>query len=343
MAVGLAAILGCRPDLAHAPEVEQQPQFASITGYAVNDISPPNAISAIAYTVGDRGWIAGTASDATQSYGWVRTPTGNYRMLGTLPGYPVAVPRSVNSYGDVAGELWTANGSASIAVFWPQNMPPVVIGVPGLYPVLGTDLNDNQVVVGAGVTSLTPPFVFHAYIWTYQHQQGTDLGTYGGTSARATGINSAGDIVGWLGVSSTQRYAFVHRVGQNPKQLVYGSNADGIAVGVNNTGTVMTMENNAGTGSLLGIEWNAGNTIAEKWLSAGEINAVNRNASAVLASTTQSWVHFSHGSTLALPGLPGGLGQTGFDLNGSEWVVGTARNSAGADRAILWLPYQSRD
>ena len=55
-------------------------------------------------------------------------------------------------------------------------------------------INDSGQVVGRSYTSSSYPFATHAFL--YSNGVMTDLGTLGGTSSEAYGINAGGQVVG---------------------------------------------------------------------------------------------------------------------------------------------------
>ena len=68
------------------------------------------------------------------------------------------------------------------------------------------DINASQVIVGcAALTDV----VSHAYR-ARESMALEDLGTLGGSSSCAEGINDAGEIVGWADLANGQAHAFVH-------------------------------------------------------------------------------------------------------------------------------------
>ncbi|WP_029000124.1 hypothetical protein [Azohydromonas australica] len=167
--------------------------------------SPPVSanLAQPAYTVHELGSVEGGMSDARsvssngKAAGYVTfNIDGSFRPalfeLGKLP-VPIYTDgpgkaTGVNALGEVVG--WYMQGAATQAFRWKGNtLTPL--------PTLGGSsyaaaINDRSEIVGWSEVS---PGVVHA---AYFHAgKVVDLGTWGGVSAQATGINENGDIVGF--------------------------------------------------------------------------------------------------------------------------------------------------
>lgn len=344
--LALVAAAGCQPERGLAPGEPSQARRvkASVVGYTLTDITPPNATYAYATAVSDRGWIGGGAFDPVKgSYGWTRSSGGVYRMLTSIPGFPLVSVEAINDYGEVAGTVWAANGSSSRAMFWPAAGAPLQIYVSGVFAFRALALNNHGFVVGTAFATTPTSGPRHGFVWDRHTQIGTDLGTMGGAASDAVNINTGGDIAGCVTLANGLRRAYVKPLGQSEQLLVYNTTLDACAVGVTDQGTTMVYESNGS--SRAGVEWSAGYHLVDKWTPAGEIYDVNRYATSLtidlsFPGPSRPSVHYSQGGFLVLPPITSGYPAYAAELNASDWVVGQAYHRGTRDyRAVLWLPY----
>jgi len=97
---------------------------------------------------------------------------------------------AVNEWGQVAADACTSPGDAFI---WFNGhmtvLPPLTVWSNGAH-----DINDQGIAVGNGYLNDSFPYQFHAALW--QNSTVTDLGTLGGLTSFADGVNEKGEIVG---------------------------------------------------------------------------------------------------------------------------------------------------
>lgn len=141
--------------------------------------SQVNAVSPNGYAT---GWVY-TINQPTQAVRW--NPDGSFTLLPALPGGGQAMGLAVNRHGDVAGHAEV--GRDSYAVRWHRD---------GKLTKLGSNsyllsINDNGSVVGT--------VDYKATFWSATDEQRTFPWPEGEYIGRITGINNAGEIVGYTG------------------------------------------------------------------------------------------------------------------------------------------------
>jgi probable HAF family extracellular repeat protein len=176
---------------------------AATAGNATPISAPAENPARPGYTVHELGSVEGGLSDARsvssngKAAGYVTfNIDGSFRPalfeLGKLP-VPIYTDgpgkaTGVNAGGEVVG--WYAQGAATQAFRWKNNTLTTL-------PTLGGSswaaaINDRSEIVGW--SEVSPGVVHAAYFYAGKVR---DLGTWGGLSAQATGINANGDIVGF--------------------------------------------------------------------------------------------------------------------------------------------------
>lgn len=152
------------------------------------------------------GWSVAPATSATSSvrpFWWRRvnatTPPAMVDLLPGLPGTGTAT--DLNEFGYAVGTFTAANTGQTrgFIVGGPLTVVPPVVFIPPLSGGTSTAaaaINDQNWVVGwsNAALSATGPMATRAILW--RQGQTTDLGTLGGRSSQATGVNGGGSIVG---------------------------------------------------------------------------------------------------------------------------------------------------
>lgn len=179
----LAAIALIALSLPCAAAQDQEPRFA------VHDLGAVEEGASFARAVSSNGKAAGYVFFSIH---------GQYRPAMFEPGQlPTAIytdgpgaATGINAAGEVVG--WYLQGDLQQAFRWKHNVLEVLPTLLGGETVAAA-INDSSEIVGWSLG--LEPYGLHAV--HYRNGKLTDLGTWGGVSARATAINSKGDIVGF--------------------------------------------------------------------------------------------------------------------------------------------------
>ncbi|MDD2239633.1 MAG: lamin tail domain-containing protein [Kiritimatiellae bacterium] len=107
------------------------------------------------------------------------------------------------------------------------------------FSVIGTGVSDSD----SAQVSLTVPVVTN---WNTEYQV-IDLGTLGGTNVAATGINDAGQVVGWSQISTGHTQAFVWANGTLTGLGFLPGGTSSVATAINNHGEIVGTADVSGT------------------------------------------------------------------------------------------------
>ena len=168
----------------------------------------------------------------------------------------------------------------------------------------------------------------------------TDLGTLGGSSAMATGVNSFGQTVG----TAMTIFGYIHAFSSSGSGLtdltVNSAATQGQAAAINDAGQI------AGTqyfgGQTYATVWNNG--IAANVGGAGSYAFAINNAGAVagmLVNNGQGSAFVAlNGTVIDLGAVSGSSWSAAYGLNDAGDVTGTYMTAGGGFRAFLWTPAQ---
>jgi probable HAF family extracellular repeat protein len=152
---------------------------------------PPPGGDSFAGDIGDGGHVAGTTNTAEGESGStfaVVWEDGIPRRLDRLAEPLRATAMAVNASGTVVGGAYNADGFEQPVLWDARGI--VDLGLPG--GGRAWDINDKGQIVGQ---TTSPTGSWGAFLW--QNGSVRDLGTLAGGNTFATGINEAGQVVGW--------------------------------------------------------------------------------------------------------------------------------------------------
>jgi len=206
----------------------------------------------------------------------------------------------INASGVIAGTVSDVGGGSSRAAMWKNGsikLLPEVSSQPleTVVGSLGRAIGDADWVVGATYFSTPHRGYLRATVW--MGESAVDLGTLGGFSSLAQGINSAGAIVGWSETSDGRSRAALWRDGSIIDLGTMGGSLSE-AFDVNDSGVIV------------GSSYTAGDT----------------------ESHATIWIN---NLPYALESL-GGTNSVAYSINNAGFAVGTSTNSEGWLRATLW-------
>ena len=325
--------------------------------------------------INDAGQIVGTSFiDATRQHGFLVDGGVMYDLNDLLPPDSVEV-RNADAIADSGHILATGhNGQAILLVPGPR--PPADYTVVDLGAGLGeaydaypSDLNAARQATGSinsrafRFDGATSSFVFPSFaesrgvainsdgVAVGYAENGGDyrafrsdgtpqfLGTLGGPSSNATGINDAGDIVGSADVASGARHAFLYRAGTMIDLHALGG-VTSTATDVNASGLVIG--NYSPTNGTYRGFVSDGITTTDLGTLGGSFTAPNDiNGSGQIVGTTSTATQVNHAfryanGTMSSVAPPGSTTSEGIAINEAGAVAGSYQLPNGDRRAFRW-------
>jgi probable HAF family extracellular repeat protein len=295
--------------------------------YNVYDLGTVGSNQTRPQDMNDINQIAGVAYPDNHAFQW---ESGVIKDIGTLGGTR-ALAWAMNNAGQVTGQSYNSSGVWH-AFLWSKSGGMQDLGVPsGQSRSLGLDVNENAQVAGMAYTGNEANC--RAVLW--DNGGWTDMGTLGGSWAKAKAINNSGHAVGWSyttgdasQVSVMWKDGAIINLGNiaaldiNDSDQVLGLGAHAL---VWENGTVTDLGTLGGTQSY-------GNHINN----AGQVAGWAYNASE--AMTAVVWDHgvITNVNTLLPPGSGWSL-LNAIDINANGWIVGRGYYG-GQDRAFVLVP-----
>ena len=216
---------------------------AAAQSYTVTDLGTLHAGSARVHSVNNSGQAVGASGHPhgadTHAFFWQKQ--GGIRDLGTLPGGDYSAAYAINDSGVVVG---TSNTSTSTHAFsWTPTQGLSDLGIlPGANASSALAINNHGQIAGSSGG--------HAALWSGGSIQ--DLGTLGGATSEAHGINNPGAIVG-VSDTSTGPHAFLWKVGAMQDLGALPGDNSSRADHVNDSG--MVVGSSEGSGGIRAFVW----------------------------------------------------------------------------------------
>ena len=268
--------------------------------------------------------------------------------LGVLPNRAQSVASAVNESGQVAGYSRASDGINHHRASLYSEGILYNLGLPSGTPVFDTMESRAYAINEAGTVVGYADVVGGSHAFVYENGENRDLGTFlGGNYSFATGINDDGVIVGYANDASNAHFAFryengvMENLGTLPGRRAdaYGS----IAYDVNNHGQIVGASGTAsyyahailydnGVMQDLGTVFGPGvNSDAMSINDLGQVAGYWGNATVGYRGFL-----YSEGEMHDLGMLPGGSDVIARSINATGWIVGSAKDAQGNQRAFLF-------
>lgn len=222
----------------------------------------------------------------------------------------------------------------SVAAPLEAQIPTYTYTVIDLGPGSATGINNSDQVAGA----TAPTANQHAFVW--RNGITTDLGTLGGPSSAAFGINDAGQVVGQsLPPTGSSAHAFLWQNGAMADLGTLGG-ASSVAFDINNAGQVVGGAVTS-TNSTHAFLWQNGamtdlGTLGGTFSRAYAINDAGQVVGEAKTSTDITHAFLSQNGAMADLGTLGGTLSIAYGINNAGQVVGETTAADRSGHAFLW-------
>jgi probable HAF family extracellular repeat protein len=296
-----------------------------------------------ASAISDGGQIVGGTflDDQSAFDAFTLDSRGHATDLGTLGGF-ASLAFAVNNRGDVVGQADTpevdALGEAISVAFLVDGAGLHSLGsLPGLPNSQALSINNKGVIAGRSYGAGEDQDL-RAFVWDRGAMR--DIGTLGGTSAEAFGINDAGSIAGDSTTAGGARHAFVYEKGLMRDLGTLGGSLSR-ALSINNGGQVVGFSSLANGERHAFVTGGKGGALRDLGTLGGGFSRaefINNRGEIVGQSTTADGdVHaflYSQGKMIDL-GTLGGFYSAAFNTNARGDIVGESDTADGDTHAFL--------
>lgn len=170
----------------------------------MQDLGNLGGTSAQARAINDSGEVVGFSTNGSGEFkAFIWDSTNGIQDIGTLGGTQASA-RGINNLGEVVGTSEDVGVGEQFAFIWDSvNGMSTLETFPSLSYSLAEDINESSVACGEAESILGPS---RATIWSGGFA--TDLGTLGGDSSIAYGINDNNEVVGSSDTAGGDTHAF---------------------------------------------------------------------------------------------------------------------------------------
>lgn len=199
----------------------------------MTDLGTLGGTQSYAYGINNSGQIVGESNNPTEGLSAFRYSAGSIVQLPNLGGMGVnnSSAAGINDSGLIAGLSYGWDGTAHAVLI---NGGTITDLKTSEYANLAMAINNSGQVAGYFWSApLTQPRAF-----LYSGGSMTALGTLGGSSSSAEGMNDSGQVVGWSTTAGGADHAFLYSGGSMLDLGTLGG-ANSIAMQINNSGKVV--------------------------------------------------------------------------------------------------------
>jgi len=304
-----------------------------ITGRQIMDLGTLGGATAFARDINEPGQIVGESTTAGgQTHAFLITPwSGSGRMvdLGTLGG-TFSQALAISNRGQVVGTSTLSGETQTRAFLWDQGKLTALPPLDGSMFSEGIDVNDDGIVVGQS----------NSIAVSWQNGRVHVIGTLGGGSAFATGINSSGVIIGNGATPSGDFHGWVFKNGVMTDLGGFGG-ASSSADGINSSGDIVGSFEIA-PGNPHGYLLSSGGTFRDLGAIAGGSSNAGAISSSGLVAGEGTSADSEHAllwdynrAIVDLGTLPGSNFSSASSVNSAGTVVGVSAFDTGF-RAVVW-------